>query len=508
MPSVAVTLEMYLSGSWVDVTADVRTTIPIHAKRGLGGSGPSDRVALPGVFEYALDNSEANSGAKLGYYSPDNSNLRAGFGLGTLVRLKFVSGGVTFYAWRGRIKTLDPLAGKYLSRVTNVACADYMDQFSIHKLHLIPVQVAQREDQIIPVIVSNIPIAPLNTSYAVAPDTFPYALHDVQDENTFAITALQKLAQTDLGYIFVTGNMTDGEMLVYESRQDRAKRTTVSAVLNDSMIGLTLQHDSLTIGNSFKVTVFPGKVDAAPTTVLASLQNEIPLNPSESQMITMRYRDPSGAATRISGINMTTPLVADTNYKASSISGDGGNDKNGDLGNSVVFGGNSADVTITNNGAGIIYVNKLTLTGQGLYLYDPLEYSTADTASQAKHGDYTVVFNLAYQTSPNVARDFANHLIGAYKDPHTRITGVTFIANSSAALMTAAMTCDIGSRVTITETVSGINRDFFINAVDYVVNPGNILIVTWLLEPASAGQVWLLDDPLFSILDSTTKLGF
>ena len=90
-------VEAYLGSAWTSILTDVRTAPPSVLSRGLSGCELADRVADVGTLDFALDNSAGNSGGKLGYYSPDHANLRAGFGIGMKTRLKVVYGDKTYY---------------------------------------------------------------------------------------------------------------------------------------------------------------------------------------------------------------------------------------------------------------------------------------------------------------------------------------------------------------------------------------------------------------------------
>src|SRR3990167_1113391 len=122
---------------------------------------------------------------------------------------------------------------------------------------------------------------------------------------------------------------------------------------------------------------YPVQVDAAATTVLTTLIREISLAAGESSTVDFRYRDPSNQATRVSGLEMVTPVV-NTDYKFSSVSGSG-TDLNASLIVTVTFGANTARVTFTNSAAVTGYLWFFQLRGKGVYLYDPVT-KIAETA--------------------------------------------------------------------------------------------------------------------------------
>ena len=490
---------------WTDVTPDVRLSTPIPFRQGIRGSDVTDRVAAPGELSFQMDNSASNSAGLVGYYSPDHANCRLGFDVGTNVRLKLASGANTYYM-RAHVKRVSPRFGLRNERTVDVTATDYMDQLSMHKLRLIPVQLSKRNDQLVQTILDNLDIQPLNTSLGVGADTFSTALNAETDEKTFAITALQKCMQSGMDYLYVRGNSTDGETLVYEPADTRLLNTTSKASLVDTMSGFEVIRSTDKVWNIVRATAYPDKYDVA-AVVLWSSNSEISINAGQSTTVTARYRDPSGLSQRSSlypGSEVTP--VADTDYKMSSVSNNGGNNLNANLSILVEWGGNTAEVTLTNTSASTGYVNLFQLRGRGIYHYDPITTTRENEGSKYAYGDKELSFNLPYQGNVNTARDFATDILKRHFRPISDVSSVRFFANRSSALMTAALTCVIGDRVTINETVTGINSDFYINSVQYQVNPGGLLEVNWLLEPASVSQLWILDDLVLSILETTTYL--
>jgi hypothetical protein len=503
---------MYLDDppGWKDITADVRAANDIVAKRGFRGGSVPDRVASTGTLSFALNNAESNSASLLGYYSPDNANCRTGFELGARARFSITYAGITIYKFHGRVASIQPTAGSYRDRITYVIARCYMEQIRLAKTHLLPVQINKRADQLITTLIGSMTIAPLDTDYATGPDTFAYALHSERDEQTSIMTALQKIAQSGLDYVFVRGDDAGGELLTYQSRHSRVGAASL-ATLDNTMYELTITRSVDRIYTIIKVVGYPGQIDADPTTILSSLQREIELGPGKSTTITMRYRDPAGAATRISGTEMTDPLVADDNYKMSSISGDGGNDLNDDLSITPDYGGNSADILLENTGLQTGYINKIDLTGKGIYLYDPIEITKENPDEQADYNDRVLTFTLPYQDNPNVVKDFANEIARRVKGPTSDIGAASFVANTNVTLMEYARDIDIGDRITLSENVTGFaDEDFNVNGVEYrVTDGGKILRCTWgPLEDAIISLYWMIGIEGLSEIGITTVFGF
>jgi hypothetical protein len=454
---------------------------------------------------FNIDNSESNSGGKLGYYSPDHVNVRAGWKLGMRVRLKVVYGVITRYKFLGRISSIEPVAGMRNSKTVDVAAVDYMDELANYKLQRIPVQGSKTADQLLATVVANMPNAPMATDYTTGPDVYTRGLSSEQDEKTTALAACQKIALSGLDKVYLTGDATAGETLVYRSRHDRIKLTTVTAQFSANIFNLRCKRQREMIYNNVKVVTYPVKKDGTAVT-LFTLQHELSLAPGQSYTLIARYTDPLGAGRRISGEEMVTPMV-NTDYKMSSLPG-GGNDLNTSLGVVMTFGANSAKAELTNNASITGYINLFNLRGKGLYEYDPIETTKVDAPSQALHGDRPLEYNLYYQDNPNVGVDFRDYLLGTYKKTHSE-TALEFIANADDVSMLAFLDCDVGTRVGVAESVTGISGQYFVNGYEFVIDIGGI--VHCMLDPldkADIGQFWLLENVGMGELDTTTTLGF
>lgn len=491
MPNPTVTLEgEFSAGVWTDVTSDVLSRGRIVVDRGISGDGPKDLVARQGSMRFVMNNAQTNLAGALGNYSPGHSSARSGFDIGTFFRLKLSDGTNTQYKFYGKVTSIEPTAGRHRSRDVEVECRDYIGELNEQKISLLGVQLNKRNDQIVTTLVAEAAIAPKNTSYSTGPDTFAYALHTDKDEGTTIINAIQKAMQSGLDYFYVKGNATDGETLVYESRHDRIKNTTVDATFNDDMRDLTVMREIKRVNNKITVVSYPVKIDSVATTVLYTLQREIQVLPGSTFTLTARLTDPSGAGRRISGTEIVDPLVADTHFKVSSVAGDNGNDLNGDVTITLTIGANAVEVAVQNTSANTGYLNKLEIVGKGIYLYDPVEYVATDATSITDHGERPLKFDLPNQDNPNTGKDFGDHLLETHKSPQTFIDRLSIRGNKSAAFLEEVITLEPGDRISVAETVTGINNEYFIQGYRLAVEGGNILDAEYTLKQAGGSEFW------------------
>jgi hypothetical protein len=502
-------IEMEFSpGSWTSILADVRNE-DLTASWGGKGSGPTDRIADTGTLSFMLENSTASSGGLIGYYSPDNANLRANFKIGTPVRIK-VTGASTKYK-KFYISSINPEPGKFRGLGCAITAQDYIAKMSSQYANSLTVQTSKRVDQALTTLIATMPVAPDGTSYSTGLETLPYVFHDVDGRKTTVMNVVQRLLQSDLGYVGADMNATDGETLFYQTRQDRILDASI-ATLDNTMDALELEHSTGNIFNVMTIISHPVNVGAA-AEVLYTLQNETQIDPGKSMSFTARYRDVNvgSQSIRLLDGSQVTP-VANTDYKATVTPGSGGNDANASLSISLSWFADAAEVVLTNIGAVTIYTGGaeiFQLRGKGIRLYDTAESVIEDSVANLDfYGNSPLRFDLPYQNSPSIAADFANYLFNRWHLPTSIIKSSEFIAINSAALESAMLTGVIGAKFTHTEAVTGINVEFCINGIEWKIQPSGMFRCRWYLEKASGNEFWFLGESGYSEIGETTILGF
>lgn len=491
-------LEAYIAGSWTSIAADVLShKAPITATRGIDGNDIATRVAQPGSLTATLDNGESNSAGLLGYYSPDHANMRANFGRNTDVRLKITYGGNTRYIWKGYITDLSPTPGRYQERESYLSATDFVQRMAEHKLKLIPVQENKRSDQLVQTVLDNMSTAPASTSIETDKFTLPYALTSEQDERTTALSAVQKIAQTVLGYCYIRGNATNGESFVFQREETRAQQASV-ATLDNTMSTLRISRNADTLLNKVIGYVHPVRVDTDPTTLLYELDNEIQLAGGDAQKLTFKFRDPTNQAIRISAKDVVTPLVTGINYRMSAYANGILEDMNASLTVTPTVGANALEAQLANSGGQMGYINKFSIFGKGIYYYNPVEIYV-----ESGDGDKPVTYDFFYLSDTYRAKAFLTALHYRSSTELTNVDTVSFLADYDATLMGYTMNVDVGDRVTITEAATGLADSYTINKVTYTIQTNGTLRVEWSLEPADTHTYFILDS---SELDGTDVL--
>lgn len=481
MAAVTLTVEYHNGSTWTDITADVLSSNGMRWGNGMQNASIVDRVAPPGTLDMEVNNSVSNSGGLNGYYSPNHANCRAGWRIGARVRVKLTASSNTRY-WLYRIKDIIPIPGEKGERRVRVSAVDYMDEFTIRKISGLTVQLNKHSDELLTTLVSTMPIQPTATSYDAGMYSFPYAFHDEQSEGVYCITVLQKIAQSGMDYIYVDGDATGGETLRLESPTKRYHTTTSAATFDTSILDMSPSHSRDNIVNTVRATVYPVEIDDE-YVVVAHTESDIVLEPGETnKKVTLRFLDP-GNDRRVTAYDVQT-LVENTDYSMSRRPNVHNGGLNADLTISASVSSDSVELTLSNANTtrkGYVWVQ---VRGKIITLWNKVEIVVEDTTSQSTYGERTQSFSMPYQTNPDVAKIIASEIIRRYKDPQTQLPSVKYNANRSDAIMAYALTLGIGSRITITETMTGIDDDYFINGTLYELSGGNILNVTYVLEKA------------------------
>ncbi len=500
-----------LDDGWnTSILADTRESVPIHIKRGNSGGEQSDRVADIGTMTFALNNDSTNSGGVLGYYSPSNANCRETFGESTLCRLKMTYGSYSRYKFQGiRLDNIKPSSGVYGNRIVNVTAVDWMDEASITPASGLSIQVNKRDDELLEQLLATMDHPPESTDFATAPDDYTLAFTDLNSENDKVIGIMQSLMMSGLGKCFLVGDGTTGEKLKYLTRHSFMGVNTVIATITDSMIDLDAPRKSKS--RIYKVigTTYPVEVDSDATTILFKTTKEYSIAAGRTISFRGNYRDPSGADTRINGIDFVDPLVAGTDYNFSSVSGSG-SDLNGSLSVTIDPYADYCDFTFTNNAAvtGYLLVGA-QLRGKGVYRYDPISYIATDTAIEKGQ---VLEWDMPYQDNYETGKNISDALLVWESAENNERLAVKFKANRNETLMQYAIEIEPMDYVTITETLTGIDRNYFVDGIEYDIKAkGFDIDVTWHCVPApySVGlNYWTLDLPGYMELDSTAILAF
>jgi len=527
------------AGAWTDVTHDVVTADTVSVEYGINDNGPTNRVATTGKLSFTLDNSENNSYSLPGLYSPGYASCRSGFTAGAPVRIWFQYDGIKRYRFYGRIAKdgIKPSPGIYGSRRTEVTVLDWMNQAGTHELDLPTYTTNKRIDEVVPLIVANMPLAPLATDYHTGQDTF-VSIFDSVGAKTRALSEFQKLALSEYGYIYVKHGKAGQEVLVVEDRNAKITNNTLSQFT--APVGYLQKDDGgyLLTDDGFKIVLEMGEIDASFSNT--GIDPEISLGKHFANQVTCttyprkydtaatvlfdqpsyytisagatitgykcNYRDPLGGAWHVAGKEMISP-AATTDYLMNSDSNGSATDLTANLAVTAAYGANAVEYTLVNSATVTGYITKLQARGKGIYLYDPIDYTVDDTASKTDTGSQTLSIEMSYQDQALISRTIAAGELNNLKTMRKELDKWSFYANRDSTHMMAFLDIDIGDRVHFVETQTALDEDRFIDAIEFEITDGNVIKAGWKTRAPMTYGVWMVGITGATELGVTTKLG-
>jgi len=497
------------SGIWTDITSDVLREARIILRWGMMDISPETRVARTGTMSLALRNDAGNSGGIQGYYSPNHASSRSGFEIGAGLRLKLTYSGSTRYKWQGMISSIQPDAGQFGQRRARIEALDWIDTAGKRKMRLINTAFNQTADQALATVISSMSNLPPASSLASGQSTFPTVFDNVRDEQTTVLREINKLVISEMGYAYIKGSSSTGGLFQFDDRHTRAKYGDSSASFNDTMAGLDVQRANDRIFNRIRLEANPRETSSA-ASVLFTLQSTPSVAAGASIAFDGRYTDPSQrGAIRVGGASIVTP-ASTTDYTMNSASDGTGTDLTSSFTVSTSPGGNSISVAASNGSGTSGYITLFQVRGRVIAIKEPTTADQSSASSIATYGENVLSMSLPYQSDQNTATDLAVQMLAAWKDPKSIGKQVNIIGNVSDALMSQVLWRDVGDKVTITETVTGVDEDYFINGVELTIEALDRIEAKWILIPSTAEGLtvqWLLGTAGYSELGTTTALG-
>lgn len=511
--TTAITTRMYvyISSAWTQLDA----LSPARIFWGISDNRPTSRLADVGELTFALDNSA-------GLYTPGAGTALSGWQKGLPVKMVVTFEGEEFVRFRGNITDIK-IRPNNKDKKAYITVSDWLDYAARHPVVNPAVQTSKRGDQVITTLLTELEVQPQAQSLGTGTETFPTAFDDVKDQTT-AYQEFAKIALSELGYVYVTKDRTNGETLVFEGSDVRhgwitpntrsLTTTTVdpnpgfllledgsyllledgSKLILDADIENNYSFDGTMDGNDIsdfdavygehvinKMTVYayPRRLSAS-NEILFQLDKEIVINPRLSFTLKGTYADPTGGLP-IAGQSMVTP-VATTDYTMFTATGGGGSDITANLSISITYGAEGFTAILTNtNTTNTGYVNKFNTRGIGIYKYNPINYVASDSSSLLDYGTESESLNQKYKTVLYSGIGYAKTILEDFNTPRTILNSITFFANSSSSNMLAFLYNDVGDMVYIDASDIGITGNHYIQGVEVTIN-GGIAMIKWILS--------------------------
>ena len=511
---------MIVGGTLQNISGDTRGFQDIQLDYGIKGTGPLDRIAGTGTLTFGLNNSASNAAGEAGSYSPGHTNAISGWDLGCEIQLKIAYDGTDYYKFSGTLISIEPDAGQYRRQGVVCQAVDYIDDCARAKVRNVTIQSNKRADQLIDTLVtSSISKQPNATSYAEGQSTFVTSLDNLLDAETTVIQALNDCVVSELGYLYVKGDTTQGGTLTFEDRHARPKKGAASATFNNTMGTLSVGRSRSDLINRVYVVVHPRTTDASNTVLFELTSTATTPSVPSSNTITLNcpFRESSINAYRVAASSLVTP-VSGTDWVANSAADGTGSNLTSDVTVAIENqAANSAELTITNaNTTTTAYLTTLQLRGTAVRDVTETVMSAQDTGSSFSYGEIDSRIDMKYESNAGeFGNEIAKWILNVYKDPRYVIKEFGLQSNKSAYLMTHSLAREPGDKITLSEAMTGITASsgaaevgYFINGVSMTITIPGTIKTSWILAPATSQAAWILNQVGASEMGISTNLGF
>jgi len=500
----------YISGEWVQLQ-DTGGADEISGFWGMIDNNPITRVANTGYINLYLKNDT-------GIYTPGGPNALAGWKKGIPVKMVVSFEGCVrnfrYYLSGIQIGMINKNPKCYISLV------DWMDYAARHPIVNPGIQTNKRGDEVLETLKGLIEIDPLATEFDTGTEVFP-TVYDTVTSKTKAYSEFTKVALSEIGYVYLKKDKTNGETLVFESSEARhgwrapdeiEKPKETSGFLLKEDGGFLLKEDGgkiylneaapvafddsiitdfdapygENIINRLTVYANPRRLSSAPE-ILFKLDKEIVIGAGKTVTIKGTYANPSGGLP-INAQDMITP-VATTDYLVYKGSGGTGTNITASLAlTSVEYGTEGFTIAVTNNNAARGYITKFNCRGTGIYIYNPIEHAASNSESIDEFEDQSYTLNQKYKNDLYAGRIFAESKVDENKQPLISLNSISFIANKSGQCMMSFLNTDVGTVHFISIPEAGISGNYYVQGIEFRTL-GGIIVVKWIVILALSLQV-------------------
>lgn len=502
----SVITEYYNGSAWVDISAYV--VGDIKGNNGLGGWRPENRVSVQGMLDITINN-KSKQFSPMGGDTVRGLSTLTGWNKGAKIRVRGIYKTDPYTIWTGRIASIDSDDLNWGNEQVRVTAFDYMNVPVNFPMKGAAIATNKRIDEAMTTILSRLSVQPEATDFDTGSFTFPAVFDNVQ-RKTMALSEFTKLANSELGYIYVN---QDGTLRVENMLARHGWRE-----LDQVMIPKDLSYLTLEDGLGFLLLETGGKIildevgtyeDAALATdaegynillpedgllnasiirahpvitdtslkVLYKLGTPLLVLPRIPTTFSAHYTDPNGLS-QVSGTNMQTP-VATTDYLANSASDGSGTNETANVVVTATYYGDTVYYEITNNATNSVYITFLQARGYGIYYGNSIESTVDDADSQSDYGYFPFQFDMKYQKDTYLADMYGKAVIEEYKFPKSRITKMRYLANLNQNHLMSFLLLTIGSLILGTEDRSAISNHYYITDRAFTIKQGGIIHVDY-----------------------------
>jgi len=495
--------EYYDGSAWVDISAYV--VGDIKGNGGLGGWRPENRVAVLGILNITINN-KSKQFSPMGGDSIRGLATLTGWNKGAKIRVRGTFRSLNEEIWTGRIASIDSDDLNWGNEQVRVMAVDYMNVPVNYPMKGAAIGLNKRIDEAMTTILSRLSVQPEATSFDTGSFTFPAVFDNVQ-RKTMALSEFTKLANSELGYIYVKQDGTlrvenflarhgwraldqvlinDDSYILAEDNsfilaEDNTKILADDSTLEDAALAVDAEGYNILLAedgllNASIIRAHPVITDTS-LKVLYKLGTPVYVNPKIPYEFSAHYTDPSGLS-QVSGTNMQAP-VATTDYLANTLADGTGTNYTADVVVTATYYGDIVYYSILNNAPAGVYITFLQARGYGIYYGNSIESTKDDGDSQEEYGYFPFQFDMKYQKDAYLADMYGRSVIEEYKLPKSRITKMSYLANLNKNHLACFLMLSVGSLILLTEDRSNVSNHYYITDRAFTIKQGGIIHVEY-----------------------------
>ncbi|RMF81299.1 MAG: hypothetical protein D6737_05475, partial [Chloroflexi bacterium] len=465
----------------------------------LGFAAPFDTVAAPSSAQIIVENYDKS-------FSPENTSH-------ALTRSKLVAidsddGTMRRRHFTGMIDRIEPAPGTQGKRQAVLHATGVEQQLAEHQVHIAP-GIDITADTAIADVLNQVHLRPprlkLHWIVGIAGNSeVGQAMIVVEDEpvtleggqtvlayvgdtwgdGIAALDAIRAIAETERGRFFVN---RDGQLVFY-NRHHTLLDTASLVTFADNMDGLDYAFGDAVV-NQVEVRLIPRSVGTAGTVLWTTDQTQ-KIKRGESLDIVVTFRDDNDEPI---GALALEALVPGNDYTANANKAGTADDMTAFVHIALIEQSFSAALLrVRNLSAQKVFLQPgMQLRGTPLFQGNPIMVSRRDETSIAQYGLKRIAFTLPALTDIESAEQLARYELARRKDPRGTVRRMTLHDTQHTAQQ---LTRTLFDRITIIETQTGHNADYFIIAEAHHLQPKQARHeTTWLLESADASAFWVVN---------------
>ncbi|HEX2905691.1 MAG TPA: hypothetical protein VHO69_02445 [Phototrophicaceae bacterium] len=450
---------------------------------------------------------------------------------GTLIRVKDGSGNQLY---KGKIAEVTQDVGAYSNRTVQIVCEDPM-------LELLDAEYSPSllegatVDQALAEIFNKVVIAwPYKHMYwmlgvegaseldvstklysppATDFNTGSYALPYIGDNmergrGLDAQSMIRELVKTEFGGLFYWEPRTS--TFTFRTRRWGIEPTTVDSVWSTADFARVKSSYAKDLYNDITIEYEPREIGAAGSILWEESGLPIRIKAQETKVFQVRYTDPDDRNTPCGAKDLIQPALGVDVFAYDEWYGPAIDRSKFFLVRLEAAGG-TAKIEITNMRTNREFlITTLQLRGTPILRRPRRKVTAQDGPSIRDNGQHPHEWQVSMLDSEDYVQQAADWLLSKFKDPAVNFEEVELTLDDNSARLAEALAVKTGTHLTITDSWTGHDADYFCVGERHQLMGGgsNAHTFIWTLKPASRDQYWLLGVSGRSELGYTTKLAF